>query len=48
MVKEIEHFGPELQPERFVNGKVAMNSEIPLGSTETSQSVSRQVSLPER
>src|ERR1700722_403719 len=45
MVEHIKHFCSELQLERFVNQKVAMHSQIPLGCTKTSESISRKIAL---
>jgi hypothetical protein len=48
MIENIEHLCTELQPDGLVDDEVAMNGEIPLSQTETSESISAEISLPSR
>src|SRR6266568_879049 len=48
MIQDIEQFCPKLQADGFVNGKVAVHGKVPLHGPETSQKISRHISLPKR
>src|SRR5258707_12604995 len=48
MVEDVEHFSSELQCKRLMYWEVAVNRQVPLGGTESSQGISPQVPLPRR
>ena len=45
MVQNVEQLSPELQLQRLVNGKLAMDCKIPLSSAKSPERIPRQVSL---
>jgi len=48
MVEHVEHLRTKLQLEGLMNGEIAVDCEIHLGGPETSQEVSRHVTLLKR
>src|SRR5260221_10839569 len=48
MVKNIEHFRPELEFDRLANRKIAMYREVPLHGAKASKGIPSQVSLTGR
>lgn len=48
MIQDIEHFSPELKPERLMNRNVSVNGKIPLSGAKSSQRISTQIPLPKR
>ena len=48
MVQDIEHLCAELQLDRLVNWKIAVDCKIPLSSSESSQEIPRHIPLSKR